>query len=382
MTQHKHPIYLDYMASTPLDPTVKEIMSKYLDDKQFFGNPTAQHIYGYQSAMIIATAREQLAAYFDTSAKDWTFTSGATEAINLAIHGVASNYKTFSKKIVTFESEHAATIKCCKQLISIGCEVDILPVMKNGLIDLNLLEEKLKHGVLLVSVLHVNNEIGVIQPIEEIAKLAKKYNTFIHIDAVQTIGKTAINLNSKLFDLVSISGHKNYGPKGIGALYINPESNIKLKPLIFGGGQEHGLRSGTLATHQIAGMGQAYKLSKENYLKDLELVKSLYNHIITNIVDNDKIILNGCLEHRVPHNISLTFKDINSEVLISHLNNFAFSLGSACQAAYNRPSHVLMAIGHTQKQANNTIRLSIGKFNTMQEIELLINDIKTLINTY
>jgi cysteine desulfurase len=382
MTQHNQPIYLDYMASTPLDPAVKEIMIKCLDNKQFFGNPTSQHIYGYQSAMTIATAREQLASYFETSAKDWTFTSGATEAINLAIHGVASNYKNFSKKIITFESEHAATIQCCKQLISIGFEVDILPVMKNGLIDLNLLEEKLKHDVLLVSVLHVNNEIGVIQPIEEIAKLAKKYNTFIHIDAVQTIGKTAINLNSKLFDLVSISGHKNYGPKGVGALYINPESNIKLKPIIFGGGQEHGIRSGTLATHQIAGMGQAYKLSKDNYLKDLELVKSLYNHIITNIVDNDNIILNGCLEHRVPHNISLTFKDINSEVLISHLNNFAFSLGSACQASSNRPSHVLMAIGHTQKQANNTIRLSIGKFNTMQEIELLINDIKTLINTY
>jgi cysteine desulfurase len=379
MTNKHLPIYMDYMASTPIDPSVKEIMIKYIDNSEFFGNPTAQHLFGYQSQSIINKAREHIANYFKTTTESWTFTSGATEAINLAIFGVAKNYQNFSKKIITFESEHAATIKCCKQLISLGFEIEILPVMKNGLIDLNLLEEKLKNEILLVSVLHVNNEIGVIQPIEEIAKLTKKYNSFIHIDAVQTVGKAEINLKSNLFDLVSISSHKNYGPKGVGALYINPDSNLKLRPMIFGGGQERGIRSGTLATHQIAGMGQAYKLSTQTYTKDLKSISSIYNYIIKSIVDNDTIILNGCINNRVPHNISLTFKDISSDVLTSHLNDFAFSLGSACQSLSNKPSHVLMAIGHTHKQANNTIRISIGKYTTQNEAKLLINNIQKLV---
>ena len=284
------PYYFDYMASTPIAGSVKEKMIKYLDADKYYGNPASTHnIYGHYAQQVIVEAREEIADYFNSEAENWLFTSGATEAINLAIQGVAHSYSSSSKRIITFESEHAATLKCCKQLRSLGFEIVVLPVQSSGLIDLCLLEEALKTSTLLVSVLHVNNEIGVIQPIKKITDLAKKHHALVHVDAVQTVGKVKLDLLNSGIDLMSISSHKNYGPKGIGSLYISPDNNLKLKPIIFGGGQEKGLRSGTLATHQIAGMGEAYSLSKRDYDEDYNKVESLYKIFVEELIVKEEL---------------------------------------------------------------------------------------------
>ena len=367
-------IYMDNMASTPIAPEVKESILQSLD---LYANPSSNnHVLAYQAHAAIENARINIAKHFNTKAENWIFTSGATESINLAIQGIAHSYKRRSTRIITFASEHSATLKCCKSLRSYGFDVEILPVEKNGLINLNQLEDALKTPTLLVSVLHVNNEIGVIQDLDSISKLTQKYNALLHVDGAQTPGKTMINLIKNKINLFSVSGHKVYGPKGSGALYIAPEPKIILEPLLYGGHQESGLRPGTLATHQIIGLSKALQLADHNYSSDLKRIKDFHKQIMNTLNKLNNISINGDLIHRVPHNINITFKDYNFSQVKTRLNNFAFSPASACTKAALRPSHVLLALGHSHLEANNTIRISLGRYTTSSEVNNLCTQLQ------
>lgn len=376
----KLPIYMDYQATTPMDPRVLEAMLPYFKEK--FGNPHSRtHSFGWESEAAVEEARLQVARLIGADSKEIIFTSGATESNNLAIKGVAHFYGDNRRHIITISTEHKCVLDACRHLEEEGFKVTYLPVLANGLIDLSQLEAAINDNTLLVSVMAVNNEIGVIQPLKEIGEICRKHNVFFHSDAAQAFGKIALNVNEMSIDLMSISGHKIYGPKGIGALYVRRKPRIRLEPLINGGGQERGMRSGTLPTPLIVGLGMAAEIAQKEMINDAVNIKLLadrfYNGITSKIPD---VFLNGDIENRWPGNLNLSFAYIEGESLILAIKDLAVSSGSACTSSSLEPSYVLHALGVDDELAHTSIRFGIGKFTTTEEIDYAVDVIIKSIN--
>jgi cysteine desulfurase len=375
-----NPIYLDYMATTPIDPEVYQAMQPYMTLDGCFGNPSSiHHKQGWQAHQAIKTATSQLCKLISAPLDSITFTSGATESINLALQGSAHYYQKAGNHIITFATEHQATLQVCQRLKQQGFEITILPVLDNGLIDLNLLKKTIKPTTTVISVLHVNNEIGVIQPIQDLAKICKQSGVLLHVDAAQTLDKLPLSVADTPIDLMSLSSHKMYGPKGIGALYVRQQPKRQLTP-IFGDLFAHGpLRPGTLPTHQIVGMGAAAAYIQQNLDQETQRVQRLHQLFVKHLSAIPNIQFNGCLKHRVPHNINITFNEIHGETLIMRLTDIAASQGSACNKVGQVPSHVLTALGLNRRQANATLRLSIGRYTTEQNIIQAASHLKDIV---
>jgi cysteine desulfurase len=371
----KYTPYLDYMASTPIAPEVLKSMLPFLTS--IHGNPNSQHCYGQEASLAIENARAAVAKSINAKTNEIFFTSGATESINLAIKGAAEFYRKSGNHIVTLKTEHAATLESCAYLESKGFEVSYLDVKQNGLLDLDLLKSTLTNKTILVTICHVNNEIGVIQNINEIAKIVKTSGALLHVDAAQALGKIELNMAASNINMMSLSGHKCYGPKGIGALYINSTPKIRLTPILHGGNQELGLRSGTLATHQIVGFGAATELSVKNFTLNNNHVTKIHNLLLQELLSMPNTQLNGCRINRVPHNINITFKDVAGKELFSLLSkDIAIASGSACSSHELAISHVLRTIGLTRDEANATLRLSIGNYTSEEDVLIAIDAIK------
>ncbi len=363
------PIYFDYMATTPVDPRVIEQMVKFLGPQTDFGNPSSKtHLYGRNAAHAIDAARSQIAEAIGASTQEIVFTSGATEADNLAILGAARFYQRKGKHVITMQTEHKAVLDSFHQLEQEGFQVTYLAPEPDGLIDISKLEHALRSDTILVSIMHVNNEIGVIQDITAIGSLLKGKGIVFHVDAAQSAGKLEIDLQTLPVDLMSFSGHKNYGPKGIGALYVRQKPRIRLLPITFGGGHEGGLRSGTLSTHQIVGMGMAFAIGEQEREQEQAKLLKFRQQLWDGIKTLPGVILNGHAEQRIAGNLSLTFAGLDSEALLIALKDLAISTTSACSSASSQPSYVLKAIGLNDDLAYSTIRLSMGRFTTAEEI--------------
>jgi cysteine desulfurase len=365
-------IYLDYMATTPVASEVVDAMLPYLKDQ--FGNASSNNQYGYTAKEAINTARNQVATTCGAKPEEIIFTSGATEATNMALKGVAEFYKKSGNHIITLTTEHAATLATCKYLELHGYEVSYLEPEKNGLLNLNKLRAALKPTTILVSICHVNNEIGVIQDINKIGEIVSENGALLHIDAAQSIGKTELNLSESKVSLASLSAHKCYGPKGVGALYVSKNPRIHISPLNHGGGQEKKLRSGTVPTHQVVGMGVAYEIAQVNFKNNLEIVKKLQRILISGLSKIPDIIINGDLEMRVPHNLNITFNNLPGDLLYSCLQSkLALSSGSACNSHQIKVSHVLTSLGLTFDQANATIRFSYSHQTSEEDLNIAIS---------
>jgi cysteine desulfurase len=363
------PIYFDYMATTPVDPRVIEQMVKFMGPQSDFGNPSSKtHVYGRNAAQAIDMARMQVAQAIGASIEEIVFTSGATEADNLAILGAARFYQRKGKHLITMQTEHKAVLDSFNQLEQEGFEVTYLPPEADGLLDVNKLENALRPDTILVSIMQVNNEIGVIQDIAAIGSLLKGKGIIFHVDAAQSAGKLEINLHKLPVDLMSFSGHKNYGPKGVGALYVRQKPRIRLLPITFGGGHEGGLRSGTLPTHQIVGMGAAFAIAEQERIEEQARLCKLRLQLWDGIKGLPGVRLNGHTEQRIAGNLSLTFVGLESETLLIALKELAVSTTSACSSASSQPSYVLQAIGLSDELAHSTIRLSMGRFTTEEEV--------------
>ena len=370
----KFPIYLDYSATTPVDPRVAEKMIPYLT--AHFGNPASRsHAFGWKAEEAVEAAREQVAALVRCDAKDLVWTSGATESINLALKGAAEFYKTKGKHLVTVKTEHKATLDSMRELERRGFEVTYLEVDANGMIDLNQLEASLRKDTILVSVMYVNNEIGVIQDIPAIGELCRSRGILFHVDAAQATGKCDIDLQALKVDLMSFSAHKTYGPKGIGALYIRRKPRVRLEAQMHGGGHERGFRSGTLATHQIAGMGEAFRLARLEMAGERERVRAMRDKLLAGLQEMEEIFVNGDLVRRVPHNLNVSFNFVEGESLIMAVKDIAVSSGSACTSASLEPSYVLRALGVEEEMAHTSIRFGIGRFTTEAEIDYAVQTI-------
>lgn len=368
----KFPIYLDYQSTTPSDPRVVEAMIPYFTTK--FGNPHSRsHSYGWESEDAVETARDQVASLIKADPKEIVFTSGATESNNMAIKGVAHFYKDKKNHIITLQTEHKCVLNACRNLEEEGFSVTYLPVQQNGLVDLNLLRESIREETVLVSVMAVNNEIGVIQPIEEIGQICREKNIFFHVDAAQAFGKIPLDVKKMKIDLMSISAHKIYGPKGIGALYVSRKPRVRIKPLISGGGQERGFRSGTLPTPLVVGFGEAARIAEQEMDKDYAHVKRLSDKFYQAITSKiQEVYLNGDKIHRYPGNLNLSFAYVEGESLIIAIKDLAVSSGSACTSASLEPSYVLRALGVDEELAHTSIRFGIGRFTTDEEIDKAI----------
>jgi len=377
----KLPIYLDYSATTPVDPRVAEKMMQCLTMDGYFGNPASRsHRFGWQAEELVDIARGQIADLVNADPREIVFTSGATESNNLAIKGAANFYKKKGKHIITVKTEHKAVLDTCRELERQGYEVTYLEVQKDGLIDLDLFKKTLREDTVLVSVMHVNNEIGVIQDIETIGELCRANKTVFHVDAAQSAGKVDIDLTQLKVDLMSFSAHKIYGPKGIGALYVRRKPRIRLEAQTHGGGHERGFRSGTLATHQIVGMGEAFRIAKEEMASENERLLALRNKLLAGVQDLEEVYVNGSLEKRVSGNLNVSFNFVEGESLIMALKDMAVSSGSACTSASLEPSYVLRALGLNDELAHSSIRFSIGRFTTEEEIDYVVSVIKDAID--
>lgn len=376
----RFPIYLDYQATTPMDPRVLDKMLPYFTEK--FGNPHSRsHAYGWESEAATDVAREQVAALIGATEKEIIFTSGATESNNIAIKGVAHFYKDKKNHIITPVTEHKCVLDSCRHLEQEGFEVTYLPVQQNGLIDLQQLKAAIKDNTLLVSVMAVNNEIGVIQPLAEIGKICREKGVFFHTDAAQAFGKIPLDVEAMNIDLMSISGHKCYGPKGIGALYVRRRPRIRLESLFSGGGQERGFRSGTLPTPLVVGLGEAARIAKEEMGKDAERARAIYSKFLSELLDGiPDVFLNGDREHRWPGNINLSFAYVEGESMIMAIKDLAVSSGSACTSASLEPSYVLRSLGVSEELAHTSIRFGVGRFTTDEEVDYAINLIKNSID--
>lgn len=375
----KLPIYLDYQSTTPIDPRVIEVMTKSMQED--FGNPHSRtHALGWKSEELIEIARKQVAELIGADAKEIIFTSGATESNNLAVKGVAKFYGEQKNHIITLATEHKCIINSARDLEQEGFKVTFLPVQKNGLIDLNQLENAITDKTCLVSVMAVNNEIGVIQPLKEIGALCRKKGVFFHTDAAQAFGKIPLDVEEMNIDLMSISGHKIYGPKGIGAIYIRRKPRVRIKPIISGGGQERGLRSGTLPTFLIVGLGKAAEIAKNEMQKDYAHIKKLSDKFYAAVMKNEFVYLNGDKEKRYPGNLNFSFAGIEGESMIMAIKNLAVSSGSACTSASLEPSYVLHSLGVEDELAHTSIRFGIGRFTTEAEIDYAINLLQEKIN--
>ena len=367
------PTYMDYSATTPVDERVAAIMMKYLTMDGDFGNPASNsHYYGWQADEAVKKARKQVADLISADPREIVFTSGATESDNLAIKGVAHFYKKKGNHIITLKTEHKAVLDTCRQLEREGFEITYLDPMPNGLLDLQVLKDAIRKETILVSIMHVNNEIGVIQDIETIGKLCREHKVFFHVDAAQSAGKVAIDVSELPVDLMSFSAHKIYGPKGIGALFVRRKPRIRLEAQMHGGGHERGMRSGTLATHQIAGMGEAFAIAQAEMAEENKRITALRDRLLAGFVDMEEVQVNGDLVHRIPGNLNISFNYVEGESLMMAINEIAVSSGSACTSASLEPSYVLRALGLNDELAHSSIRFSIGRYTTEADIDKAI----------
>lgn len=369
----KLPIYLDYSATCPMDPRVAEKMMQFMTMDGTFGNPASRsHRFGWQAEEAVDIARNQIAELVNADPREIVFTSGATEADNLAIKGVANFYGKKGKHIITCTTEHKAVLDTCRQMEREGFEVTYLDPESNGLVDLAKLEAAMRPDTILVSIMHVNNEIGVIQDIATIGEMCRSRGILFHVDATQSVGKLPIDLAELKVDLMSFSAHKVYGPKGIGALYVRRKPRVRLEAQMHGGGHERGMRSGTLPVHQIVGMGEAYRIAKEEMAEEMARIRTLRDHLWNGLKDMEAVYVNGDLEQRMAGNLNVSFAFVEGESLIMALKDLAVSSGSACTSASLEPSYVLRALGLNDELAHSSIRFSIGRYTTEEEVDYAI----------
>jgi len=364
------PTYMDYSATTPVDKRVAEKMAKYLTMEGNFGNAASRsHYYGWQAEKAVDEARTQVANLVGADPREIVWTSGATESDNLAIKGIANFYHNRGKHIITLKTEHKAVLDTCRQLERDGFEVTYLEPLTNGLLDINVFKDAIREDTILASIMHVNNEIGVIQDIQSIGDVCREHKIFFHVDAAQSVGKISIDLATLPVDLMSFSAHKIYGPKGIGALYVSRKPRVRLEAQIHGGGHERGMRSGTLATHQIVGMGEAFAIANKEMLDEGKKIMQLRDRLLEGFSDMEEVVINGDIEHRVPGNLNISFNYVEGESLMMAISDVAVSSGSACTSASLEPSYVLRALGLSDELAHSSIRFSIGRYTTEKDVD-------------
>ena len=367
----KQPIYLDYSATTPVDPRVAAKMIPYLTEQ--YGNPASRsHQYGWTAEEAVEEARVEVAKLVNCDEKEIVWTSGATESINLAVKGAAQFYKSKGKHIITLKTEHKATLDSFRELERQGFEATYLDVKDNGLVDMEVFKAALRPDTIVVSILFVNNEIGVIQPLAEIGEICRARGIIFHVDAAQATGKLPIDLQTLKVDLMSFCAHKTYGPKGIGALFVRRKPRVRLEAQMHGGGHERGFRSGTLATHQIVGMGEAFRLARLEMSLEGERIRMLRDRLLAGVKNMEEVYVNGDLEQRVPHNLNVSFNFVEGESLIMGIKELAVSSGSACTSASLEPSYVLRALGRNDELAHSSIRFTIGRFTTEADIDFAV----------
>ncbi|MBC7859717.1 MAG: IscS subfamily cysteine desulfurase [Burkholderiaceae bacterium] len=372
------PIYMDYSATTPVDPRVVDQMIPYLREQ--FGNPASRsHQYGWTAEKAVEEARGHVAALVNADPREIVWTSGATESNNLAIKGAAQFYKTKGKHIITVKTEHKSVLDTVRELERIGFEATYLEPQDNGLITVEQLAAAIRPDTIVVSVMLVNNEIGVIQPIDEIGALCRSKGIIFHCDAAQATGKVHIDLQKSKVDLMTFTAHKTYGPKGVGALYVCRKPRVRIEAQMHGGGHERGLRSGTLPTHQIVGMGEAFRLAKEEMDQEMGRIKALRDRLAKGLQEIEEVYVNGDMEHRVPHNLNVSFNYVEGESLIMAIKDLAVSSGSACTSASLEPSYVLRALGRSDELAHSSIRFTIGRFSTEAEIDFAVELLKAKV---
>jgi cysteine desulfurase len=374
MTPH-FPIYLDYGATTPCDPRVVDAMIPWL--REHFGNPASRsHAWGWEAEEAVEKARGQVASLINADPREIVWTSGATESINLALKGAAHFYGSRGKHLITLKTEHKAVLDTMRELERKGFEVTYLDVQQNGLLDLDKFKDALRKDTILVSVLLVNNEIGVIQDIPAIGALCRERGIVFHVDAAQATGKVTIDINALPVDLLSLASHKTYGPKGIGALYVRRKPRVRIEAQMHGGGHERGMRSGTLPTHQCVGMGTAYAIAKAEMGTEIERIRMLQKRLLDGIGKIDQVFINGDLERRVPHNVNASFNFVEGESLIMGVKGIAVSSGSACTSASLEPSYVLRALGRSDELAHSSLRMTIGRYTTEAEIDYAVETLQ------
>ncbi|WP_343730666.1 IscS subfamily cysteine desulfurase [Duganella sp.] len=373
------PIYMDYSATTPIDPRVADAMIPYLREQ--FGNPASRsHMYGWTAEKAVEEARGHVAALVNADPREIIWTSGATESNNLAIKGAAQFYKTKGKHIITVKTEHKAVLDTVRELERQGFEATYLEPQDNGLITIEQLTAAIRPDTILISVMLVNNEIGVIQPIDQIGELCRSKGIIFHCDAAQATGKVVIDLQKTKVDLMTFTAHKTYGPKGVGALYVCRKPRVRIEAQMHGGGHERGLRSGTLPTHQIVGMGEAFRLAKVEMDSEIARIKALRDRLAQGLQEIEETYINGDMEHRVPHNLNVSFNYVEGESLIMAVKDLAVSSGSACTSASLEPSYVLRALGRSDELAHSSIRFTIGRFTTEADIDFAIELMKSKVN--
>jgi cysteine desulfurase len=375
MTTPHFPIYLDYSSTNPCDPRVVDAIVPWL--REHFGNPASRsHAWGWEAEAAVETAREQVADLIGADPREIVWTSGATESNNLAIKGAAHFYKTRGKHLITVKTEHKAVLDSMRELERQGFEVSYLDVQEDGLLSMDVLKAAIRPDTILVSVMHVNNEIGVIQDVIAIGNLCREKGIVFHVDAAQSTGKVEIDMTQLPIDLMSLASHKTYGPKGIGALYVRRKPRIRLEAQMHGGGHERGMRSGSLATHQCVGMGEAFRIAKLEMAQDTAKARVLRDRLLNGLSDMEQVFLNGHPTQRVPHNINMSFNFVEGESLIMGIKGLAVSSGSACTSASLEPSYVLRALGRSDELAHSSLRMTIGRWTTEEEIDFAIKTIR------
>jgi len=372
------PIYLDYAATTPVDPRVAKKMVTCLTQDGVFGNPASLHVYGQAAREYVEAARAEVAALIRAEASEIIWTSGATESDNLALKGAMQLYQRKGKHMVTMKTEHKAVLDTCQHLEKSGYTVTYLAPESNGLLDPEKFRAVLRDDTVLVSIMHINNETGIIQDIDAIAAITASRHILLHVDGAQSAGKLALDVSKTPIDLLSLSAHKAYGPKGIGALYLRKKPRVRVEPLIHGGGHEQGMRSGTLATHQIVGMGEAFRLAREETQGDAERIRRLRDRFLQGLLDIKNLHINGDIRHAVPHIINLRFEGMIADALLAELPMIATSTASACQGKGTEGSYVLRAMGLNDEQVKSSIRFSFGRFTTEEEIEQVVRAIRSI----
>jgi cysteine desulfurase len=374
MTPH-FPIYMDYGATTPCDPRVVDAMVPWL--REHFGNPASRsHAWGWEAEEAVEKARVDVADLIGADPREIVWTSGATESNNLAIKGAAHFYQTRGKHCITVRTEHKAVLDPMRELERQGFEVTYLDVQENGLLDLNRLKDAIRRDTILISVMLVNNEIGVIQDVPTIGALCRERGIIFHVDAAQATGKIAIDLTTLPVDLMSLASHKTYGPKGIGALYVRRKPRVRLEAQMHGGGHERGMRSGSLPTHQCVGMGEAFRIARLEMATEGERIRGLQQRLLNGLKDIEQVFINGCMTNRIPHNLNASFNYVEGESLIMGVKGIAVSSGSACTSASLEPSYVLRALGRSDELAHSSLRMTIGRFTTPEEIDYAVNTLQ------
>jgi cysteine desulfurase len=376
----KHPIYFDYSATTPVDPRVADEMCKYLKPEGIFGNPASRsHQYGWDAEEAVEKSRKHVADLINANSKEIVWTSGATESNNLAIKGAAHFNLRRGKHIITLKTEHKAVLDTCRQLEREGFEVTYLDPKSDGLLDFDAFKAALREDTTVVSIMHANNEIGVIQDIAAIGELCRANKTIFHVDAAQSAGKIDIDMETLKVDMMSFSAHKIYGPKGAGALYVRRKPRVRIEAQMHGGGHERGMRSGTLATHQLVGMGEAFRLAKAEMASDNARILALRERLLAGFADMEEVYVNGSLDHRLAGNLNISFNFVEGESLMMSMKGLAVSSGSACTSASLEPSYVLRALGRSDELSHSSLRLSIGRFTTEADVDYAITDIRNAV---